>query len=255
MDSPKIIQLFSEAQNNRNTEITFFFLENVLRARADLHMESGLHEHDQEINVYLAGLLNSLIDTDTFSKPYISPFDRQVREYLEYHPGLRNQYTVYRDNADFGLILLGFFFGFEHQGSYHHIVLSDIDEKGRIALYYEQAASALSHLKGGNVSLVTVFQELAEYLPEILRILRHVGSAYFDFVEKLSQGGLYHLENEMNRNDEGKLYNVILDNFLKKYETYKENPLPELKNEVLRLADELKKLNKNFMFDKFESDS
>ncbi len=251
MNSLKIIQLFSEAQEKRNKELSFFFLEHVLRARADLHMESGHHEYDQEINVYLAGLLNSLIDSETFLKPYISPFDLQVRQYLENHPGLRNEYTVYRDNADFGLIILGFFLGYEHKGSYQNIVLSEVDEKGRIALYYEQAASALTHLQGKNLSLVTVFQELAEYLPDIIRILRHAASSYFDLVMRISEGSMYHLEKEMNLEDNKRIYKLKLDEFLKKYAIYKENPTQELKSNILDLAEQLRALNGKFTFGEF----
>lgn len=250
MNSPKIIQLFSEAQEKRGSEISFFFLEHVLRARAELHLESGHHQYDQEINVYLAGLLNSLIDTETFLKPYIFPFDLQVREYLDQHPGLRTEYTVYRDNADFGLIVLGFFLGYQHQGSYQRVVLSDTDEKGRIALYYEQAASALTHLQGRNLSLVAVFEELAEYLPEIIQILQHAASSYFDLMMKLSDGSIYHLEHEMN-NETRRIYNIKLDEFLKMYSLYKENPTVEIKNSIINLANELKRLNSEFSFGEF----
>lgn len=248
MNSQKIIQLFSDVQEKRANEVSFFFLEHVLRARADLHMESGQHEYDQEVNVYLSGLLNSLLDSDTYLKPYISPFDLQIREYLELHPGLRNEYIVYRDNADLGLIFLCFFPGHEHKGSYQSIVLSEIDERGRIALYYEQAASALSHLQGRNLSLVTVFEEIAEYLPEIVKILQHAASSYFDFILKLSDGSIYHLEKDMNTVDNLKVYKTKLDEFLRKYAVYKENPTPDLKKTVMDLAEELKKMNSKFNF-------
>jgi hypothetical protein len=251
MNTSKIIQLFSDVQEKRNNEISFFFLEHVLKARADLHMESGKHEYDQEINVYLAGLLNSLMDSETFLKPYISPFDLQVRQYLDNHPGLRNEYTVYRDNADFGLIILGFFLGYEHKGSYQNIVLSEVDEKSRISLYYEQAASALSHLQGRNLSLVTVFEELAEYLPDIIRILRHAASSYFNLVLQISEGTFYHLEKEMNQGDNKRIYSLKLDEFLKKYAAYKENPTQELKKNIMDLAEELRALNEKFTFGEF----
>lgn len=251
MSSSKIIQLFSDTQEQRNNEISFFFLEHVLRARADLHMESGQHEYDQEINVYLAGLLNSLLDSGLFSKPYISPFDLQVRQYLEKHPGLRNEYNVYRDNADFGLIILGLFLGFEHKGSYQKSVLSEVDEKGRISLYYEQAASALAHLQGRNLSLVTIFKELSEYLPEVIQILRHAASTYFDLVMRISNGSIYHLEKELNAADNKRIYSVKLDEFLKKYAAYKDNPTSELKKNIMELAEELRKLNEKFTFVEF----
>ena len=90
--SSKIISSFYNLGEKQTQETSFFFLEHLLKARAGLHMESGLHEYDQEINIYLMGLLNSLFGSDTFlkQKPYISPFDTDIRDYLETHP-------VYRD--------------------------------------------------------------------------------------------------------------------------------------------------------------
>ncbi|NLD99925.1 MAG: hypothetical protein GX640_08620 [Fibrobacter sp.] len=248
--SSKIISSFYNLGEKQTQETSFFFLEHLLKARADLHMESGLHEYDQEINIYLMGLLNSLFGSDTFlkQKPYISPFDTDIRDYLETHPGLRNEYRVYRDNADFGLVLLGLFLKYQHRGSYHNIVLQNLDSEGRIALYYELAASALSHLQGTSVSLVKVYMSIAEYLPEILQILRQTATNYFDFIQRISDGSLYHLEKEIHENGIKSLYDQKLDEFLKSYAMYKENPTEDKKENLTVLAEELKKLNSKFQF-------
>jgi hypothetical protein len=236
-----------------------FFLESILKARTDLHMETGSHKYDEELNVYLAGLLNLLGRSDSFLrlKPYISPFDVDVQKWLETHPGLRNAFVVYRDNADFGLMLLGLFCGYQHPGSYHKIVIGDKDKKeGRVALYYEMAASALTHLHGHQGSLIDVFQALSDHVNEIIRLLQYVSVHYLELKARLTEGSLFHLEREMNAAAERKKNDAKLDEFLRCYAAYKEHPSDETKNKLLSLVDELKRVNPDFKFgDKLDLNS
>ena len=251
MDVRKDLPPFYDIKKHSTVENGAFFLEYVLKARTDLHLESGGHECDEELNVYVAGLLNSLVSSDSFlrQKPYISPFDADVQMWLASHPGLRNTFTVYRDNADFGLLLLGLFRGYVHPGSYHKIVLADQDKQGRVALYYELAASALTHLQGKHGSLIDVFEALSGHLNEIIRLLQHVSNEYFDLIERIPDGSFFHLERELNGAALRKQYEVKLDEFLKCYTVYKEQPTDEGKKQLLTLAEELKKLNADFKFD------
>lgn len=253
MFSNKIIKSFYDLNQKEYQKADFFFLENILKARIELNVETGHNEYDQEINVYIAGLLNSLIASESFlkQKPYISAFDLEIRQWLSNHPGLRNEYVVYRDNADFGLVLSSLFSGYEHPGSYGNIVLRKNDDQGRIALYYEMAASALGHLQGNSNSLVNVFQNLADNISDILTILHHTAVSYFNFLERISEGSFYHLEREIDELDKKTNYNKKLDKFLKLYGEYKENPDENLKSKVIELAEELKKLNAQFRFEKF----
>ncbi|MCX7726964.1 MAG: hypothetical protein N2053_08965 [Chitinispirillaceae bacterium] len=249
----KIIVPFSQQDNKEevNKKIYFFFLEHILKARIELKLESGRNEEDEELNIYLAGLLHSLICSDLFSlqKPYISPFDCDVQEWITSHPGLRTQYTVYRENADFGLICCSFFCGYHHQGSYYHHVFIETNPLSRIALYYEIASSLLSHLQGSHVSLVSVLKALSQHLDEIIKIVRYAASEYFDMMERISEGSFYHLEKEIERMEIEKKYEATLDEFLKIYSSYKDNPSEELKRKLFSLAQELKRMKKSFSFD------
>lgn len=247
----KIVKPFYDLKHKDVRPTPFFFLENILKARADLHLESGLHEYDQEVNIYIAGLLNSLLESDRLikQKPYISPFDTDVRHYLDDHPGLRNEYLVYRDNADFGLILLGLFLGYEHPSLYSQTVLANKDNEGRIALYYEFAASALAHLQGNSASLVNIFLALSEHIKEITHIMRYAAVAYFDLLEKISDGTFYHLEKDLaNKENKGK-YEAKLDQFLKLFAQFKENPSEEIIQKIKNITNELHELNEKFHFD------
>ncbi len=251
MTGSKIFTPFYDVKTKTMGKSGAFFLEYLLKARTDLHMESGSHACDEELNVYIAGLLSSLIRSDSFlrQKPYISPFDADVKQWLEAHSGLRNAFTVYRDNADFGLLLIGLFTGYKHEGSYHKIVMAGHNDQGRIAIYYRLAASALMHLHGKYGSLIDVFDTLAEHLDEFIRILQYMSYRYFDLIERISEGSFFHLEREIEAMEKKKQYDIKLDEFLKLYAIYKEKPSDELKKRLITLADELKKVNSDFTID------
>jgi hypothetical protein len=251
MDNRTIIKPFYDLKSKAVQGTGFFFLNYILKARADLHFESGRHELDQEVNVYISGLLNSLASSNSFirQKEYLSAFDADIRHYIENHPGIRNEYEVYRDNADFGLIVHGVFLGYEHKGSYQHLVMPGEDQQGRISFYYKLAASALSHLQGTHGALVAVFMALAEEMPEIVQILRRAAGYYFDLMERFSEGSFYHLERELDEMNTNKRYGEKLDEFLKAYSEYKAAPTEERKEALLVLAGELSLMNEKFKFE------
>jgi hypothetical protein len=233
-------------------EMNRFFLHHILSARIALDCSTGAHEHDEEVNVYLANLFVSCISAPLFiePKPYISSYDLDIRRYLERHPGSRTEYRVYKDNADFGLIANGVFLGYHHPGSYHDRVLAGTNDMRRISLYYTMAASALLHCRGA-VTLIPVFYEIAGYIEEVVAILRRVAGEYFNFIERFSDATLYHLEKEMNEKAEReKPFEERLDEFLSLYSKYKKSPSALLKKKLCMMAEELKKQNSWFLFDK-----
>jgi hypothetical protein len=251
MEMKKLPKDYFDLKTKETNHTEFFFLEHILKARADLKLESGHHSCDQEINVYLAGLLNMLLDTKhCFSnKPYLSSVDSDVRKWLDKHPGNHNEYIVYRDNADFGLIFSGIFSSYDHRGSYYHIVMPESMDYSRIAIYYELAASALMHIQRKCVPLVLLFEAISEYLNEILLILRKAAHCYFDLIERISEGSIYHLEREVTEQSLINSYNKKLDEFLLAYKKYQKTPSMDLKNELISLTTDLRSLNSNFKFD------
>lgn len=254
MEKLPLIPHYLDMNNHTYNATNFFFLEHLLKARADLHLETGKHSFDQEVNVYLTGLLNSLLSSGSLiiQKPYVSAFDSDVRSWLDAHPGARNEYIVYRDNADFSLLLSGLFDGTEHKGSYQHIVLTDEFDIGRVSLYYELAASALVHLQGNKSSLVSVFYALSGTINEIILILKRAAATYFDLLEKITDGSIFHLEKELDELQIKTVYAALLDEFLKVYSRYKESPSDEHRRTLLELSEKLKKINESFTFSELD---
>jgi hypothetical protein len=67
-------------------------------------------------------------------------------------------------------------------------------------------------------------------------------------MERISTGSLFHLERELDEMQARKNYEEKLDKFLRCYTTYTEHPSQEVKESLMVLADELKRLNNNFNF-------
>jgi hypothetical protein len=239
------IELKSGASNS-------FFLENILKARVALNLATGRREeNDEDTNVYLAGLLNGLTfgGSCIAEKPYLSPYDEDVRHYLDQHPGSSSEFIVYKDNADFGLVSLSVFLGYDHAGSYHRRVLGDVDESGRIACYYLFAANALAHIKSGHALLVHTFHSLAEHIGEAVRIVRKVAGDYFDMMERITDGSLFHLEREVDDLANRRRFTEAMDEFLKAFSEYKAAPSLAGREKVTSFVTYLKALDPRFSFD------
>ncbi len=247
----KIITTYYDIYAAENEESLYFFLEHLLKARIDLHMETGENAYDEEVNMYLANLLHSVLTSrfEITGKPYLSPFDIDVRKYINEHPGLRNEYIVYKDNADFSLVYDSIFLGFHHDGSYHDRVMPDEDIKPRIAQYYNFAASALGHLRGMHETLVQVLYALAQQIKEIAIIVRKAAGDYFNFIERLTTGSFYHLQKNIIRALDKNKYKEKIDTFLTLFKEYKTETSFELKQKLLDIVHEIKQLNPEFVFD------
>jgi hypothetical protein len=201
--------------------------------------------------VYLAGLLESLVCTGMpgFNKPYISSYDLDVHHYLEDHPGNSNSYIVYKDNADFGLVCNGVFLGHEHKGSYFKRVMPQRDDSTKIAVYYKLAANSLVHIRGPQSMLIHTFYSLADDIEEIVQLFRKVSGDYFELIEHMSGGSLFHLEKEITEQAKRNEYNKLLDEFLLEFAAYKQEPTEIRKQWLLQQARKLKALNEQFGYD------
>lgn len=242
---------FTNLSNGEEQNTRFFFLESLLKARIDLDLETGHHRYDEEVNVYVAGLLEELATSDRFYRelPHVSPYDVDVRNYLEDHPGVATEFVVYKDNADRGLVATCVFQGHPHHGSYFARVMGDHDEAGRAALYYEMAGNALGHIEGTRDVRVCTLHSLSENIEEVVQIVRKVARDYFEFINHISKGSFFHLCRELDELHNHSRFSAKVDDFLKAYGEYRTAPNDETERELRRLAEELRALKPDFRFD------
>jgi hypothetical protein len=251
METAKNTDVYHDLTSKTDENTHYFFLENILKARINLHLDTGRSDYDEEVNMYLAELLAALVSPcpPAENKPYISAFDYEIKSYLELHRDPRTEYTVYKENADFGLSSVSVFLDYFHAGSYHHRVIGHTDSADRIALYYKLAASALAHLRGSQTTSVHVYLSIAEHIGDAMRLVRTVSGESFEFAERLSAGSMFHLEKELGEAARVKIYKSKLDDFLKAYQDHKDDTTDDKKAALITLARELKDLNPAFRFE------
>jgi hypothetical protein len=244
---------YRDLATKSNERTQYFFLENILKARIELHLETSAGGYDEELNMYLADLLASLSGPCAFTenKPWVSPFDYEVHSYINNHPDTRTEYEVYKENADFGLAATSVFLEFHHKGSYWQRIMQNTSSTNRIGMYYKLAASALAHLRGSRATSVHVFLTLADHVGEASEIIRKISGDCFDFMERLSTGSEFHLEKDLAGVGQAKLYSEKLDEFLAVFRDCKVDPSKKNRRKLELLALELSKLNPAF---KFKSD-
>lgn len=251
METSKNIDSYHDLASKTDENTRYFFLENILKARINLHLDTGQHDYDEEVNMYLAELLSSLVSASSFTenKPYISAFDYEIKTYLQEHPDTRTEYTVYKENADFGLSSVSVFLDYFHAGSYHNRVIGHTDSSERIALYYKLAASALAHLRGTRTTSVHVYLSIADHIADAMRLVRTVSGESLEFVDRLSRGSMFHLEKELQEAARVKIYKSKLDDFLKAWQDHRDDRSEEKKAMLITLARELSDLNPDFRFE------
>jgi hypothetical protein len=251
MENLKKIDSYHDLNSKSEENTLYYFLENILKARIALHLGSGQYDYDEEVNMYLAELLASLVSSSSFTenKPYISSFDFEIKSYLHEHPDTRTEYTVYKENADFGLSSVTMFLDFFHKGSYHLRMMGHTDSSERIAFYYKLAAGALCHLRGSNTTSAHVYLSIADHINDTIRLVRTVASDSFGFIEHVTQGTMFHLEKELQEAAKVKIYKSKLDDFLKAYQDHKDDMTEEKKAALTTLARELSNLNPAFRFE------
>ena len=127
MDSTAYLDL----RNGEREPLFFFMLNAYLQSRIETDHES---DGDEEVNVYLAGLLHSLVDgrfyADNVDRLATSALD--VCQKAEESGTDRGKTNVYRTNADHRLMAFGLFSGFgDHVSLYRRGTTPDeayIDE-------------------------------------------------------------------------------------------------------------------------------
>ena len=83
----------------------------LLYSRMETGLVSNKDYYDEDVNVYIAHLLNSFINPGYVerARSFLSKYDTEVFRRLGESRDARLKYTLYKTNADFLLVCLGIF--------------------------------------------------------------------------------------------------------------------------------------------------
>ncbi len=245
------IRLDSQAQ--REVEPTFFFMLNcLLYSRLEKGYPSNQEFYDEDVNVYLANLLCSFMKPEYHrrARAYLSPYDTSLFEKIENSTDTRLKYTIYKTNADFLLISIGIFDNAASRRPDAAQLFRSTEEAsmGRGKAYYHFAYTYSQSAFKKSAGITDILEKLSLGFERYAEILSHMRGEYFNILDRLSDGEIYHLERSVDRGKATRQLAELQDRFLDAYSEYLRTKDPDLRRQVEDLVRKIRLLDGSFDF-------
>jgi hypothetical protein len=234
-------------------------MNSLLYSRMECGFPSNADSFDEDVNVYLAGLLTSTIvaESSAPTRLDLALDDLSLAERAAAAEQPREKYTLYRASADRLLVSLGIFKNARGRrpDSRVHLRLPDQTYVGRGKAYYALAQSyAVQTFRRGN-AVSDCLGKLSRGFEQYLGVLSTLRGEYLNLREALSEGALYHLERSAaiieRRGDLSSRY----DRFLDAYSNYLRSGSPDARAQLIAICEEMRTIDPSFRFDIGERES
>lgn len=242
MDSTAYLDL----RSGEREPLFFFMLNAYLQSRIETDHES---DGDEEVNVYLAGLLHSLVDGRFFAANVdrLASSALDVCQKAEESGTDRGKTNVYRTNADHRLMAFGLFSGFgEHVSRYRRATTpaeAYIDEARQ---FYSWAAVFCSRMPPRYRGLAMTLEKLADDFGAYHEVLRHMATHHMGLMERLSPGQTWHLEHEAHEAALPQIEVHALDRMLDAYNRWRLDPNQKTRKQFLEASSPYSELKSDF---------
>lgn len=214
-------------------------VEILLKSRLRAQGETAQGFYDEDVNAYLAGVLFEHMDPQYCEsvRPVLS--DREVDVFLLATRGddAYRPYWVYKVNADDRLLTLGIF---HPQRAGQEGLLAQAKR------YYGFAADYHHRRHGRATAVSDILEKLARWTERYILILHEARRAYLHFVEALTAEEMSALHQELERDAHVRPLKVKQDECLDAYSAWRRTSSPEAKARLLRVLDELRRLDPMF---------
>jgi hypothetical protein len=231
----------------------FFMLNCLLHSRVHTGIESNSEIYDEDVNVYLAHLLNAQIDPKHLARiaNRIAAHDAELFRMIADCGDDRQRYELYRCNADFLLMSVAVFDTFELK---HSNRLSPFHTRkdvygARAAAYYGLAASYATKLGRRTTPIAETLTKLSEGMDSYVRILTYMRGQYLDFIKRYSDGEIFHLERSIDEIRRQEMIEERRNAFLDIYHAWLKTGERELKERLAESARLLEEVDPTFTFD------
>jgi len=241
-----------------------FMMTSVLKSRTEIGLESNTSGYDEDVNVYLAGLLAAYLDPGytQWSAPFISRFDTDVATMVR-SADERRKYWIYKVNADHLMLTLGIFEPEprETPGPPPAPLVTAAPPQGplppararlyvgRGETYYELAASYGRALTRRPTAAVEVLEKLADGFEGYVTILNHLQSHYFNLIERLNQRGMEAIQHAIDEQTVANELKARVDELLDLYSAWRQSGDPELVRAMRELVATIRILDPGFHFE------
>lgn len=252
LPNQKYFDLQAESTTNLNS-VQEFLMRSLLGAREEAGIPSNEWGFDEDVNVYLVGLLGRFFSSEYHAEAarYHFATDLDLAEELARTHDDRHRYRVYRANADHLLLAIGLLRNVTPRRP-HLPAFERAPEEfvGRGETYYELASSSLRRLQRRSSGTEVALTKLASHFTDYASILGRLRTSYFHLTTRLSEGQLFHLLNDPAAGESGAATSVTegYDRFLDAYSAWKQEPGASTFATLRQCAEELKSLDPDFTF-------
>jgi hypothetical protein len=238
-----------------------FMMKCLLYSRMETGLVSNKDYYDEDVNVYIAHLLNSFIDPSYIKRAgkYLSKYDTEVFERLADSQDSRLKYTIYKTNADFLLVSLGIFNGPSAGEPVRRPADTPKERRiflpaeeayiGRGKTYYRFAYTYSQQIHNPHAAITEVLEKLSLGFEKYLRILTHMRGEYLNLMDRLSRGEVYHLERSIDEAKKRNDLTAMQDQFLDLFLEWKRTGDEKTKEKIERMVAAIKALDPSFTFE------
>lgn len=228
-----------------------YLLRCLLGAREETGIASNTAGFDEDVNVYVVGLLGRFLSAEyhDLARRFLYPTDMDLAREVRAQGDERFCYLAYRTNADQLLLGIGLFFHVEGHGVSPDPVFgrSVGDLAGRGATYYQLASSSLRRLCRRETAPELAMSKLANRFDDYTSILKRLRTSYFQLTSRLSDGVLYHLANDRPASDDELA--PLWDRFLDAWTEWKKTHAPDQLDVLRDAVEALRGVDPEFSFE------
>ena len=92
-----------------------------------------------------------------------------------------------------------------------------------------------------------VLEKLSKGFEQYVEILSHMRGEYFNILDRLSAGEVYHLERSIDKGRESRELKLLQDEFLDVYSEYLRTRNPDLKDRVEKMATQIRRIDERLV--------
>lgn len=231
----------------------FFMLNCLLHSRVQTGLESNTEFYDEDVNVYLAHLLNSHIDPKYIMRVegLLASDDSDLFRMIADSGSDRQRYEIYKANADRLMLSVAVFDIFDerhfHRSSAFHVPKTTYI--ARAAAYYGLASSYATRLGRGTTPISETLAKLSEGIESYVSILMYMRGQYLNFIRRYSDGELFHLERSIEGIRQEEIIEQRRNEFLDVYHAWMNTHEEALRERLSESARLLREVDPTFEFD------
>jgi hypothetical protein len=253
LPSENYLPLDASAQpaTERTATLTEFLLRCLLGARAETELPSNEEEFDEDVNVYLVGLLQRFLSAAYHEEAasYLRTSDIELSREVARARDDRISFRLYKTNADHLLLAIGLFRNTPGSQAFAAPLAYRTPESfvGRGGLYYQMASSTLRRLQRRRTGPEVALTKLGERFEAYARLLGCVRTSYFHLTQRLGDGSIYHLMHEPQAPDAAQV-EMLYDRFLDAYSAWRQRPDQQTHDTLRAATEELRDADPEFTF-------